>query len=598
MFNIMLPCLIAGQTKKGAEKDAKDLLEKIDFPQDFYQKKVSLLSGGEKQRVALLRSLVNAPNILLCDEPTGALDTNNSILVMNILKKVAHRRLVVLVSHNENLIEQYADRTITLKDGEIVSDKEIENEDNGKPISESKKVRKSNFIGHIAGKNFKKRIKRNIFSLLALSISFTSVLLALGFSDHANESLLNASLKQFDLGVSTISKEIKTAIPGSSLSLSQISKLNEDELALFDYNHPGYLLVGNYSYFVPNSLNVFLNDIDLSEITYNPIYSYKDSYVSQEFVLKGKIPKKDSLKEVIINQYAYDKIKELTKDEPLYQFLTISNEVETISYADTGQEIKDKFTYIQKIEIVGVVEELSFLNTPKIYYSYKALSDYLYSYPLNNLSSYLGNEFSVAERVNNAMENDPVSFYSHYAFLKDVNNFSLINDTINNLETNYSFTNNSYIKYDSLSKFANAISLGLFVFLIIAIIGSVFILGIINYSSYAEDLKESAILTSLGANKNDIISIFLYESLLVGFIAIFICFISSILLSYLGNYIIYNITKFQDMIVIPFREYRGVPFVVPLLLFFGITLITLLSTYIPISFSKKIPLRRELETND
>ena len=121
LFNITLPFLISGGGDNKAKEKATSLLESIDFRKDLYHQKVCNLSGGEKERVAILRALINEPQFLLCDEPTGALDSKNSILMMDTLKKISQTRLVIVVSHNLSLIQRYADKIIEIKDGEIIS---------------------------------------------------------------------------------------------------------------------------------------------------------------------------------------------------------------------------------------------------------------------------------------------------------------------------------------------------------------------------------------------------------------------------------------------------------------------------------------------
>ena len=100
---------------------ALDALDKVGLKEQSH-KKPNQMSGGQMQRVAIARALVNDPKILLADEPTGALDTKTSVQVMDLLKEVANDRLVVMVTHNPELAEQYANRIVRLKDGQITDD--------------------------------------------------------------------------------------------------------------------------------------------------------------------------------------------------------------------------------------------------------------------------------------------------------------------------------------------------------------------------------------------------------------------------------------------------------------------------------------------
>ena len=119
MYNIMLPCFIKGMKYKEAENKAKTLLDSISFKKELYEQRVFNLSGGEKQRVAILRALINDPKVIFADEPTGALDSRNSFLIMKNLKKISQGKLVIVVSHNLVLIEKFADKIISLKDGKV-----------------------------------------------------------------------------------------------------------------------------------------------------------------------------------------------------------------------------------------------------------------------------------------------------------------------------------------------------------------------------------------------------------------------------------------------------------------------------------------------
>ena len=123
LYNIALPQLIAGKSEKVAIKHAQELLDSVGFRKTLYNQKVSDLSGGEKERVAILRSIANNPRMILADEPTGALDSKNSELFMKMFKEISKNKLVIMVSHNNKLIDKYADKIITIIDGVIAKQK-------------------------------------------------------------------------------------------------------------------------------------------------------------------------------------------------------------------------------------------------------------------------------------------------------------------------------------------------------------------------------------------------------------------------------------------------------------------------------------------
>ena len=120
IYNIILPYLISGSSEKKGKEKAIKLLDSIKYKKELYTQVVSNLSGGEKQRVAILRALINNPKVILADEPTGALDSKNSTLIMETLKDISQTKLVIVVTHNIELIKKYADKTLELKDGSLI----------------------------------------------------------------------------------------------------------------------------------------------------------------------------------------------------------------------------------------------------------------------------------------------------------------------------------------------------------------------------------------------------------------------------------------------------------------------------------------------
>ena len=119
--NVKLALTLSGISKREAVRRAKKALKDVGL-EEHIDKRPAQLSGGQMQRVAIARALVNNPDILLADEPTGALDSETSVQIMDLLKEISKTKLVVMVTHNPELADEYATRIITLKDGEITSD--------------------------------------------------------------------------------------------------------------------------------------------------------------------------------------------------------------------------------------------------------------------------------------------------------------------------------------------------------------------------------------------------------------------------------------------------------------------------------------------
>ncbi len=183
LANVELALTISGVSKWERKKRALKVLKQVGL-REHAKKKPNQLSGGQMQRVAIARALVNNPDILLADEPTGALDSTTSVQVMDLLKEVAKDRLVVMVTHNPNLAETYATRIVNIEDGRIVSDSDAPTEEeirgafvNSEMQSErvsEKNISKNNDLGAKTVKGRKK--KASMSFLTALGLSFSNLL--------------------------------------------------------------------------------------------------------------------------------------------------------------------------------------------------------------------------------------------------------------------------------------------------------------------------------------------------------------------------------------------------------------------------------------
>ena len=135
--NVEIALTIAGLTKAERKARAADALKKVGLEKELH-KRPNQLSGGQMQRVAIARALVNNPEILLADEPTGALDTETSVQIMDLIREIAGERLVIMVTHNPELAEEYSTRIVKLQDGLVLSDSNPYNGEENEPIQETK----------------------------------------------------------------------------------------------------------------------------------------------------------------------------------------------------------------------------------------------------------------------------------------------------------------------------------------------------------------------------------------------------------------------------------------------------------------------------
>ena len=191
LANVELALTLSGIGREERRRRAIEALEKVGL-KDQIKKKPNELSGGQMQRVAIARALVNNPEILLADEPTGALDSETSIQVMEILREIARERLVIMVTHNPELANEYADRIIRLLDGKVISDERIAREAAPQraeaPAEEGKKKRSMSILTalNLSLTNLLTKKGRTVLTAFAGSIGIIGIALILSISNGVN----------------------------------------------------------------------------------------------------------------------------------------------------------------------------------------------------------------------------------------------------------------------------------------------------------------------------------------------------------------------------------------------------------------------------
>ena len=234
LANVELALTISGVSKSKRREKAIKALEQVGLANQIH-KKPNQLSGGQMQRVAIARALVNDPDIVLADEPTGALDSDTSIQVMELLKKVAKDRLVVMVTHNPELAEDYATRIVNIKDGKILSDTNpyiIEKEKNPKPIHKNLGKTTMSFLTSLSlsFNNLKTKKGRTILTSFAGSIGIIGIALILSLSNGANiyiKSVEEDTLSEYPLQIQSTGIDMSSLLIGTN---NEEEKQNEGDI--------------------------------------------------------------------------------------------------------------------------------------------------------------------------------------------------------------------------------------------------------------------------------------------------------------------------------------------------------------------------------
>lgn len=225
LSNVELALTISGVSREERRTRAIEALEQVGLG-DQLHKKPNQMSGGQMQRVAIARALVNDPDILLADEPTGALDSETSVQVMDLLKEVAKDRLVVMVTHNPELAERYATRIVKLKDGRILSDSdafEIDESGQEEPVHRNMGKASMSFLTalSLSFNNLRTKKARTILTSFAGSIGIIGIALILSLSNGVNDyikSLEEETLSEYPLQIQNTTMDLTAMMANSAAS--------------------------------------------------------------------------------------------------------------------------------------------------------------------------------------------------------------------------------------------------------------------------------------------------------------------------------------------------------------------------------------------
>lgn len=345
--NVELALTLSGISPEERKKRAKEALEKVGL-HDQMNKKPNQLSGGQMQRVAIARALVNSPDILLADEPTGALDTNTSEQIMELIREVAGDKLVIMVTHNPALAEAYSTRIVKMLDGEILSDSNPyaaeENAETAQAKSEkitdkkTKKERNKTSMSFLTAlslslKNLFTKKGRTILTAIAGSIGIIGISLILAISNGMNsyiDKLTTDTLSGNPITITSSAFDFEAAMNsmGSTINLEKFpqaekifinkirdknslmikNKITEDYVAYLKENISGDLY-NDILYKTGQEINAFTVSPESGEtIKLSDTASWQmladDLFLNTQYdVIKGSLPKNKNELLLVVDEY-------------------------------------------------------------------------------------------------------------------------------------------------------------------------------------------------------------------------------------------------------------------------------------------------------
>ncbi|VEU79827.1 ABC transporter ATP-binding protein/permease [Haploplasma axanthum] len=576
LSNVELALTLSGVSPTERKEKATKMLEKVGLA-DHLNKKPNQLSGGQMQRVAIARALINEPNIILADEPTGALDSETSVEIMELLKEISKNKLIIMVTHNKNLAEEYSNRIVSLLDGRVTDDTNPFNKKDSNVIFEKTKKTSMSFFTamSLSFKNLLTKKARTILTAFAGSIGIIGIALSLslknGFDiyldklESDNFAVVPLEIGRVGIDINSMMNTLKPnpvdgGVGGYDYTPSRrennldnpefvevidnkITKVADSVIKVYGYrsrfaNIVNGELITRYNNPLtgqgvndPDSDTIFINQTLITDsfiAEKMKVHAQKDSNNKYQAYLflnsDGRVPNS------VLNFLGLPTDRKLEYNEILGKTFRVYKQADYT--LDNKENIKNKFNEQIEIEITSILSSFSqFIQvTPGIYYNDEVVSFIRQDDPLNILMSYM----IYPKGLDNKKEIK--------AIIDEYNDKEgrLEKDIITYLDT-------VELSVSFINTLTNSVSIILIAFSAISLFVSSVMIGIITYTSVLERTKEIGVLRSIGARKKDISRVFNAEGIMLGFIS-----------GVLGIILTLGLNPIISKILEPMVEYSGI----------------------------------------
>ena len=546
-------------------------------------KNVDVISGGERQRVAFIRSILNSPDILFCDEPTGAIDDFNSLLLMNELREFSKTKLVIIVTHNENLINFDNDYIIRLKDGKIIQTLNFEKDfENSKSEFEEKNKKKSkNSFLNIISKLLltKNKLKNILYSVsLSLSLIFFSLSFSLYFGIKDLKDILPFSFLNYNKF--EVSEVNRSSIENSPISVVKKERPNYSLLRNNLFNFVELKIEPSLDYFINGEKEIRFENHKLKGVLIETYYLENEETI---FV-------NDLFEEMFLNEF---------NETSLYKSIDI-NFTQKFNYGnfihDIYKEVEEDFVYEKSLYITKVVKEFKYMSYPTIFIPYELIKEELINQSTENINREFIQNYSWYEILMNANKDSEITSYSYNIWTSNVSDTLKMYDLIDELgsESILEISSNPYMISSSFLEITNILTIGLIIFSILSLVTTITLLIFVIFSIYLSFKKNIAILKTLGIENKKITNIFLYSILKITGINILVSSFISIFLELVLNKILYQNININNIFSVLFlnNPLNTISFIAIVLF---IALLIILTTILTVQRSNFVDVAKELK---
>lgn len=610
LSNVEMCLTLRNTSKSVARKKAIEALERVGL-KDHMHKKPNQLSGGQMQRVAIARALVNNPDIILADEPTGALDSKTSTQIMELIKDISKDKLVIMVTHNENLADIYASRIIKLSDGVIISDSNPYETKEETDLYTLPKTKMSLLTAlGLSLNNIKTKKGRTLLTSFAASIGIIGISLVLALSNGFQiqiDDFEKNTLTQMPIYITPEATDLKREM-ALELGNGEDEYPSDNIIKKYQYtvaNAHKNKITSDYINYINNINNDYLNGIgygynaNMNVIIKNDTIDYfNNNYIETSFstngtsdiikenydLLSGRYPKNSNESLLIVD--TYNRLYPyLYKDLGLKENSTfedvIGKELQVVSNNNFYEEADGLFITKQnydelwnnddniKINITGIIRAKKDANVTLYSGSTLLINAKIEEESIDkNLNSNIvkaqkekdynvlnGDDFDEDDTKELAISmlggsKDPQTIA---IYPKDFISKDKIIEYLDKYNENKSdedkiiYTDYASTVTDLSGGIMNGITLVLVGFSSVSLIVSSIMISIITYISVLERTKEIGILRSLGARKKDISRVFNAETAIIGFTSGLMGVGIAYLLTFPINVVIKNATNLDSV---------------------------------------------------